>query len=268
MFRSLGLAVLMTLACLSTLQDRAEAQQKPATERRTTFGFTFEIYPELLPRMEANLKRIRQDIQQQRDKDKFIVYLSVPISARGGGHTPTNLAISALTKKRIEAQFGSKLWVMDPGVYEVRDNLAPEPQGGDYMNMWIQVILGSNGKGDDFDMFYFQGPSDVRAFFGAKDLPIIEAVERYIQEQSARDPAFRKEVGENPTTRKDFLRFYALRASTAYSKGAHDEWNILTRLNRVRGVGESIAAYFDGRPLSPAEMESDVAPGYQLKPQP
>ncbi|HTY77322.1 MAG TPA: hypothetical protein VMI34_05850 [Candidatus Bathyarchaeia archaeon] len=55
------------------------------------------------------------------------------------------------------------------------------------------------------------------------------------------------------------------RASSAFSSGAHDEWNILVRVNRRRPLGDQVAVFFDGRPASPAEMETEVAPGYELR---
>jgi hypothetical protein len=56
-----------------------------------------------------------------------------------------------------------------------------------------------------------------------------------------------------------------MRASSAYSSGAHDEWNIFVRINLWRPLGEQVAVFFDGRPASPGEMESEVAPGYELR---
>ena len=50
-----------------------------------------------------------------------------------------------------------------------------------------------------------------------------------------------------------------------YSSGAHDEWNIFVRIHRRRQLGEQVAVLFDGRPASPPEMETDVAPGYELR---
>jgi hypothetical protein len=37
------------------------------------------------------------------------------------------------------------------------------------------------------------------------------------------------------------------------------------RINRRRPIGEQLAVYFDGRPASPAEMETDVSPGYEFR---
>ncbi len=61
------------------------------------------------------------------------------------------------------------------------------------------------------------------------------------------------------------LRYYALRASSAYSSGAHDEWKIFVRINRRRLLGERVPRFFDGRLASQPEMETDVAPGYDLQ---
>jgi len=59
--------------------------------------------------------------------------------------------------------------------------------------------------------------------------------------------------------------FDMVRASSAYSSGAHDEWNIFVRINRKRPLGDQVAIFFDSRSASPAEMEVDVSPGYELR---
>ena len=56
-----------------------------------------------------------------------------------------------------------------------------------------------------------------------------------------------------------------MRASSSYSTGAHDEWNIFVKINRKRALGEQIAMFFDGRPASPAEMETEISPGYEAR---
>ncbi len=37
------------------------------------------------------------------------------------------------------------------------------------------------------------------------------------------------------------------------------------RINRKRPIGEQVAVFFDGRPASPAEMETEIAPGYEVR---
>jgi hypothetical protein len=133
------------------------------------------------------------------------------------------------------------------------------------MVMFTDVLAGEDGTGKDFDMAHFTGPGDMRAFFGCGKEDVGGCLERYLETRAARDGAFRREVAGNPQRRAAFLRYYALRASSAYSSGAHDEWNIFVKINRKRPLGEQVAMYFDGRPASPAEMETEVSPGYEAR---
>ena len=119
--------------------------------------------------------------------------------------------------------------------------------------------------GRDFDLAHFTGPGDMRAFFGCGRDDVTGCIERYVTTQSAAEERFRREITGDPARRQAFVRYYALRASSAYSSGAHDEWNIFVRINRRRMVGEQVAVVFDGRPASPAEMETEVSPGYEFR---
>ena len=72
--------------------------------------------------------------------------------------------------------------------------------------------------------------------------------------------------------RRDYLRYYALRAGVMASKGSHDEWNILRLLNdrRVKlqpsaGVGGRIPAFFDGRQIDLASLVAPVPLGYEIE---
>ncbi len=37
------------------------------------------------------------------------------------------------------------------------------------------------------------------------------------------------------------------------------------KINRRRALGEQVAMFFDGRPASPAEMETEISPGYEFR---
>jgi hypothetical protein len=166
------------------------------------------------------------------------------------------------------------------------------PRGGDYMRMWIRVLVedgrypdndseGPSKRGRNcggmFDGVYFLGPSDVHVFFGAgSGTSLTQAVESYFARKYATDLDFRLEFegGSDQTwesRRKRFIRYYALRASASFSLGSHDEWNAMVRLNRKRredvnvyGPGEELACYFDGRQMSPAAADTFVHPGYEI----
>ena len=213
----------------------------------------------------ANVEKIRQDIRTQRQAGKLIIYASTPISPRGGGHVGTNLEIAASVKVKLEKEYGGVVWVLDPGKYQMPDAAGKSAGGGEYMVMWTAVLAGEDGTGKDFDMAHFTGPGDMRAFFGCGREDIGGCMARYIQGRAGTDPKFRQEIAESPQRQQAFIRYYTLRASSAYSTGAHDEWNIFVKINRKRPLGEQIAMFFDGRPASPAEMETEVSPGYEFR---
>jgi len=166
------------------------------------------------------------------------------------------------------------------------------------------------GKNDDkgwncgrrFDLFYFLGPTDVRWFFSSNGAGSLSAeIEEYFARKVSTDPDFNlnysvegivwspdlalsklvPEVDEQKqlreqweNKRKEFFRFYAVRASIVYSLGSHDEWNILRLLNarrkmltsneNMRGgdTGIYIPGYFDGKQIDPAALEMNISNGY------
>lgn len=169
------------------------------------------------------------------------------------------------------------------------------PVGGDYMRMWTRVLAedGAKNLGDRFSAFYFLSPSDVQIFFmhaGAKD--VTSGVELYFATKFQIDLDFHKyfslpliEADGRPSSlpraqqpaalekrKHDFLRFYAVKASAYFSKGSHDEWNILQELNLHRmadkdfGMGYQIAAYFDGLQMDPGAVETPISAGYAVAP--
>lgn len=114
---------------------------------------------------------------------------------------------------------------------------ALEKEYGDLV-MWTAVLAGDDGTAQDFDMVDFTGPSSMRAFFGCGASAIVECIDRYITKRAATDETFRQDVADQPARRRD----------------------------RRRPLGGQVAMYFDGRPLSPGEMETVVSPGYEFRP--
>ena len=231
----------------------------------TGVGLKFCADPAFDGVIASQVQRLRQDVAAQRGAGKLVIYASTPISPRGGGHVEINLEIAAAVKLRLEKEYGARTWVLDPGRYQLPD-VAGRPAGGaEYMVMWAAVLGGLDGAGRDFDMAHFTGPHDMRAFFGCGREDVTGCLERWLTVRAATDESVRRNVVADPARRQAFLRYYALRASSAYSSGAHDEWNIFVRINRKRPLGEQVAMFFDGRPASPAEMETEVSPGYELR---
>jgi hypothetical protein len=269
MTRSAGPAVALVVGMLGVLvgSPNAGAQEcrPPRVLVPTVVGIKYCADPAFNDVVARQIERIRQDVRAQRQAGKLIVYASTPISPRGGGHVETNLAVAASVKVRLEREYGPVVWVLDPGKYQMPDVGGKPPGGGEYMVMWTAVLAGEDGTGKDFDMAHFTGPADMRRFFGCIGDDVGGCVARWIGARAAGDAKFRTDVADNPGRRAAFIRYYTLRASSSYSTGAHDEWNIFVRINRKRPLGEQIAMFFDGRPASPAEMETEVSPGYEAR---
>ena len=253
-----GLGVLLWGASASAQECKA-----PRVAVTTIIGMKYCSDPAFTDVIEKNIQRIRQDIRAQKQAGKLIVYVSTPISSRGGGHTPTNVAISASVK--LEKEYAGALWAMDPAGYDLPDVGGKSAGGGEYMVMWTAVAAGEDGSGKDFDMIHFTGPNDMRVFFGCGKDAVGDCLTRWLETRAVADDKFRQEIADNREKRQAFVRYYAVRASAAYSTGAHDEWNIFVKINRKRPLGEQVAMFFDGRPASPAEMDTEVSPGYEAR---
>jgi hypothetical protein len=258
---------MLLLVALGTILGESWAAQPPAarTRRTTVLGTVYDVDPRFDQLIAGNIARARKVIGEQRAQGKFIAYVSVMISKRGGSHEATNLKIAAQVKDQLETRYGrDRFYALNPGEFQMGAVAGEEPQGGDFLYMWTEILAGTDGKGSDFDFVYFVGPSDVHQFFGDPQHGILDNVEARVDLWAKNDDRFRREVAAHPESRRAFVRFYGLRAGMHFSKGAHDEWNIFVRLNRHLGVGNQIPLYYDGRALSPAEMEVPVAPGYEI----
>ncbi len=180
-------------------------------------------------------------------------------------------------------------------------SIAP-PSGGDYMRMWTKVIVEDDfyrgakqiipNTGNLFDAFYFIGPTDVQEFFLSEAKSLSQAVEIYFARKYSLDNEFKNDfdcVNRNEgfcalldlskpedhavwqQRRLDFFRYYAIKAGTNFSRGSHDEWNIVQLLNAKRlvhpdiyGPEDQIAIFFDGKQISPGSYPTPAYPGYAV----
>ncbi|MCI0415618.1 hypothetical protein L0222_22820 [bacterium] len=176
------------------------------------------------------------------------------------------------------------------------------PTGGDYMRMWTKVLVEDvharpdDSKrppdiGDCFSAYYFIGPTDVRDFFTKEGtISLTAGVEEYLARKINADPVFHEHFTyplkdeRDPTKqipdeqqaeewerrRKDFFRYYTIRASINFSKGSHDEWEILRLVNNKRMAklpeefGSLTVGYFDGRQIAPGAVEAKISKGYAI----
>jgi len=186
-----------------------------------------------------------------------------PLVPAGAAISRINNEIAASTKNNLLSRFGQQLFVIDPAASNLPDLKGKKAGGGEYMAVWSDVLSGAAGQGTELDMVYFAGPIDVNAYFGIGPRDSLGALNAWVDNRAQADPSFQQYIGI-PGNRRNFLRYYGIRCSSEYSKGAHDEWNIVVSLNAKRGIGEEIAVYFNGQPIEPGDYNDGAAVGNQI----
>lgn len=255
-------------ARLAQLLNAIWPSPAPANEKVTactTINLCYCVTASNRDAIAANVARVRQLIADQRAAGKAIGYLSVPLATVGGSYFGVNREVAQQSKDRIERRFGSgSVWILNPGA---EGNLPGNASGADYMYMWTQILEGRGGYGEDFDLFYFAGASDVARFFSLTGVGDADRIAAYFDQRLATDGDLMSAVAAGKVSRTGFRNYYALRASVAFSYSSHDEWNISRLLNERRrtsdqfGIGNQIAILFDGRAATPADFEGATADG-------
>ena len=180
---------------------------------------------------ELQIKKLRRDILRAKAEDKLVVYLSCPISSRGGGYSATNVDVARHVERALLEKWGEGFWILNPAQYQLESkagtglmnehadtlgldlnhliSVAGRPLGGDYMRMWTTVLVGNDtrvgyrdvGKelvntGQYFDGFYFIGPRDVQSFFLTEGATLTAGIQAYFARKFAFDPDFREEYSD------------------------------------------------------------------------
>jgi hypothetical protein len=219
---------------------------------------------------DRQIQLLQDDIARARADGRLVLYLSCPISSRGGSWAGTNVDIARHVERSLLQRLGEGFWVLNPAQYQLESkaglglleqhakaigiDLASlkgmAPGGGDYMRMWTRVLVEDGGNA-----YYFLGPRDVLSFFTANGSETLTAgVQGYFARKMEADSTFRRQFSapealwdDDALTdveeklhdawvrkRKDFLGYYGLKASANFSLGSHDEWAILRLLNQQR----------------------------------
>ena len=257
-----AIAAILT-AVLAALPLRAAAADM--VTQCTAIGLCYCVNKDNLTPINANIARVRQLITDQRAQDKAIGYISVPLSTLGGSYFDVNSDVAYRTKIRVEQQLGvHSVWMLNPGA---EGNLPQGASGADYMYMWTKILEGRSGLGEDFDFFYFVGPSDFRVFFGLDGTADMERIDAFFDDRLQHDPKFKDAVDQKKISKRTFRNYYVLRASISFSLGSHDEWNIARMLNERRrgaaeyGIGNQLGIMYDGRSAAPGNYDASVAGG-------
>ena len=252
------------VALAATLAVHASVAQAAKVSECTKIGICYCVDGDLKATIATKVERFRQVIAEQRKAGKAVGYLSVPLSSGGGGNFDINKEVAESAKKAIEQRFGADyLYVLNPGTLDAD---LPKGTGSDYLLMWTTLLEGQDGLGE-FDFVYFAGPQDFARYFGFDGNNDMAKLDQFYDNRVKSNPGFAKAV-EGGLTKPIFRRYYALRASSTVSRGAHDEWNIFKMINERRradskiGTTGQIPVLFDGRGVNPTDAEAAVSEGY------
>ena len=237
----------------------------------TTIEFCYCVNQDYRDQIDDNIARVLKVIADERNtKGKAIGYMSIPLSTAGGSYMDVNLDVAKKTKERLEERFGkNSVWILNPGEEGTLKKLpaGPPPTGADYMYMWTKILEGPRGLGENFDFFYFVGPSDFRISFGLNGVGDMDKIDDDFVKRLAAGGDFKKAVDDHKLSKQTYRNYYALRASVAFSYGSHDEWNIARVLSERRrgaedfGIANQLSIWFDGQPLAPGSYEAPTASG-------
>lgn len=168
---------------------------------------------------------VRSDIRRAKAEGRLVIYLSCPISARGGGYSGTNVDVARFVERRLLTSWGEGVWILNPAQYQMEspagtglmnrhaDRLGIDlealiartggPKGGDYMRMWTKVLVENPlqvghrtlpdtlvDSGQYFDGYYFIGPSDVQAMFLSAGESLTTGIQEYFSRKFDQDPDF------------------------------------------------------------------------------
>jgi hypothetical protein len=258
--------VLVAIAILAMPQSAMALKQTECSPNKICYC----IEGDLKAQLDAKIATLRALIAAERGKGKIVGYISVPLSTYGGGYMNLNKDVSDDVKARLERRFGKDAaWLLSPAI---QDAAIPNGSGADYMYMWTQLLEGKDGFGTDFDFVYFVGPGDFGRYLQLPGRDDLKKVGAYFDNRVAIDPDLDRAVKDStlskPEFRQKFVIYYGLRASVAFSRGAHDEWNIVHGINaqrrsdKTRGIGDQLPIFFDGMALTATQMETGVSKGY------
>jgi hypothetical protein len=198
-------------------------QGRPVADFEMEYEWHTGPWEDIFDRQIALLK---SDIRRARAQDKLVVYLSCPISSRGGGFSGTNVDIAQFTERALLQRWGEGFWILNPAQYQLESKAGTglitdyaaalgidlsqlkgfcTPSGGDYMRMWTTVLVSDDERvgaiepsgtilqntGQHFDAFYFLGPRDVEAFFGQYRVSLTAGIDAYFARRYATDASFR-----------------------------------------------------------------------------
>ncbi len=119
MRRLMGTLAGVVLLLGGAMPAAAQSCRAPAVVVDTVLAMKYCSDPAFTGVIDAWVLKIRQDVRAARQAGRLVVYMSTPISPRGGGIEKVNIEIAASVKGRLEKAYGAGAWILDPGVYQM-----------------------------------------------------------------------------------------------------------------------------------------------------
>jgi hypothetical protein len=216
------------------------ATQNPETLVRgkpvSSFDMEFEWHSGQWEQLfDEQIELIRSDLERAKAGDKLVVYLSCPISGRGGGDSGANVDIALATQRHLLERWGESVWILNPANYQMESRMGTglmnqhakrlgidlsallaatgKPSGGDYMRMWTKLLVENGAQvglaevpeelknsGQFFDAYYFLGPGDMHRFFVKGGESLTAGIESYFARRIESDAEFRTNYAVKPST--------------------------------------------------------------------
>ncbi len=255
---------LFFLACMSG----AFADSPPAALTHSeciTAEFCLCVTNAIQSAIDQKQQYFRDQIRAAHAKSQFAIYLSVPLSSSQGSYFALNREVAASVAERLSEQLGAtRVWILNPATSEA--DLPAGATQSDYMYLWGSVLYGAEQTHEGLDQIYFVGPKDFGRYLKLTGHGDLDTLAAYYKHRVETDASFAKAVADGKNSELAFTRYYGLRASAAFSAGAHDEWNLVALINRTRllsspGILGQLPILFDGNAIAPPLFDSVVARG-------
>src|ERR1019366_3811327 len=65
------------------------------------------------------IELIQADIRRAKAEDKLVIYLSCPISSRGGGYSSSNVDVAKHIERSLLERWGEAFWILNPAQYQL-----------------------------------------------------------------------------------------------------------------------------------------------------